>query len=143
MFKKSALYTVAFMALAAMAVVAGDNVVPASVKTSEGIGEEVTMTGTLVCLGCSLKSSGAQSACSIYGCSHALKTADGKYVSFLQNDYSQELIKGGDGHNKKVSISGVFFANANVLDVQSYKIEDGPNTVWCEGHKSMDACAAK
>lgn len=142
MYKNIVLYTLAFFVLGALALMAGDEVVPASVKTSPDVGTEVTMTGTLVCLGCSLKSAGAQSACSIYGCSHALKSDDGKYVSFLQNDFSQQLIKGTDIHNKQVSITGVYFAKANVLDVHSYKVEDGPKTVWCEGHKSMDACAA-
>lgn len=43
---------------------------------------------------------GAQ--CSIYGHKHALKTADEKYYTFLENQKSEPLIKGEKGHGKKI-----------------------------------------
>ena len=104
--------------------------------------EHVNLEGTLVCLGCELKTNeGAKAACSVYGHTHALKTADGKYVNLLPNQYSVDLFKGEKYHNKAVKVHGVFHASANQLDVENYTV-DGSNMSWCEGHKGMDACMA-
>ena len=99
--------------------------------------------GTLVCLGCDLKKAeGARAACSAFGHKHALKTADGKYISLLENQYSKDLVAGEKYHNQKVSIHGIYHANANQLDVETFTVE-GKTKGWCDGCKSMDGCAAK
>jgi len=147
MFKRLTLLTLLLVAAVAVTLTAGEGhghkkeaqVQKASVEMA---GAEVTMKGQLVCLGCSLKTDGAHAACSEFGCSHALKTSEGKYISFLQNKFSKNLMAGHDAHNKDVEVTGVFFANANVLDVTSYKVEEGKTISWCDGCKSMDACAA-
>jgi hypothetical protein len=110
--------------------------------TVDAAPQPMTVKGQLVCLGCTLKADGAKSACSEFGCSHALKTADGRMIGFLQNKFSRELISGTTMHNKNVEISGTFFANANMLDVKSYTAEGGATTTWCDGHTAMDACMA-
>lgn len=117
-----------------------ENVSFASVKTT---GEHATIKGTLVCLGCSLKKAeGANAACSVFGHTHALKTEDGKYVSFLQNKFSKDLLNGEKYHNKTVEVHGVYFASANLLDVENFTA-DGKKKAWCDQCSSMDGCSIK
>ncbi len=102
--------------------------------------ENASFEGTLVCMGCDLKKSeGARSACKTTGCTHAIKTSDGQYINLLENEYSSELIKGGDFHNKPIKANGVYFANANQLDVKSFTI-DGKEKSWCGHCSKMDGC---
>ena len=61
--------------------------------------QELTLKGQLVCMGCTLKAAGAQSSCSEFGCSHALKLEDGRMIGFLQNKFSRNLITGEKLHN--------------------------------------------
>ena len=108
----------------------------------EGAVKHVDVEGQLVCLGCSLKKAeGANAECSTFGHKHALKTADGAYLSLLENKFSADLVKGEKYHNKNVSIHGVYHANANVLDVETFSV-DGKAKSWCGGCKSMDGCSA-
>jgi hypothetical protein len=103
--------------------------------------EHANMEGTLVCMGCSLKKGGgARAQCSEYGHTHALKTADGDYVSFLPNQYAADLMAGEKFHNKAAKVHGVYFANANQLDVETYEI-DGQKYGWCDHCSAMDGCA--
>jgi len=139
MMKKVMIAAVAVLFMGALTASAGEKTSQAKVK---GEGEQVTMSGTLVCLGCSLSKAGAKSDCKEFGCSHALKTKDGKYLSFLQNKEAESLMSGEDGHNKPVTVTGVYFANANVIDVQSFAIDGGKSMSWCGGCKKMDACAS-
>ena len=116
--------------------------VESSLKAEEHKGEHTTLTGTLVCTGCDLKKAeGARAACGTYGHTHALKTADGHYVNFLGNDYSADLIKGEKYHNKKITVHGVQYASANLMDVDSYEVDD-KKIGWCNHCKAMDGCAA-
>ncbi len=104
---------------------------------------EKSFEGKLVCAGCDLKKAeGARAACSVYGHDHVLKKADGSYVSFLENDYSKDLIEGKKYHNKDITVSGTYHATANLLDVKSFSV-DGKKKGWCGHCKSMDGCAAK
>lgn len=114
----------------------------ANVTTAMESPQEVTLQGQLVCLGCSLKADGAKAACSEFGHSHSLKTADGQYVSFLHNQFSKGLVAGEKAHNKQVEVTGTYFANANMLDVKSYTVDGGKTQSWCDGCKGMDACKA-
>jgi len=102
--------------------------------------QQVTLKGQLTCSSCALKARGAQSSCSEFGCSYTLKTADGRFVSLLQNKFSKDLIGNKKNHNKPVEITGTYFANANMLDVQTYTIDGGKNISWCDHCKGMDAC---
>jgi len=119
---------------AAIAVFAGSD---------QGAGEkaasvkEVTLTGTLICVGCDLKSRyQAKAQCSVYGHDHGLKTADGKIYTFLRNDRSKDLIGGktsADGggsdrgageelHGEKVQVTGKVLPKTQIIDVKDYKV---------------------
>lgn len=105
--------------------------------------QDATFEGKLVCAGCDLKKTeGARAACSAYGHHHVLKKADGSYINFLENDYSSDLIAGKKYHNKDISISGRYYAGANMLDVKSFTV-DGQQKGWCGHCKAMDGCAFK
>jgi hypothetical protein len=103
----------------------------------------VTMTGTLACSTCALKAEGANAACSEHGCTTALRTADGRFVTLMPNKYSENLLANRKLSSKPIEITGTYFANANMLDVQSYSIDGGQPMSWCDHCKSMDACRAK
>ncbi|MBU8933188.1 MAG: hypothetical protein KOO62_04195 [candidate division Zixibacteria bacterium] len=104
---------------------------------------EVTLSGTLVCLGCDLKKAeGARSECSAYGHKHALKTKDGRYVNLLENKYSSDLVKGEKYNNQNMTISGTMFANSSMMDVKTFAV-DGKTKGWCDHCKTMDGCAVK
>ncbi|MBN1211294.1 MAG: hypothetical protein JXA92_01845 [candidate division Zixibacteria bacterium] len=105
--------------------------------------EHVSVEGTLVCLGCDLKQTeGANAACKVYGHRYALKTRDGQYINFLENQYSEDLVKGEKYHNKEIKVHGIYYANADLLEVESFDV-DGKEMTWCGHCSAMDACAAK
>lgn len=108
--------------------------------SAETKAEHQTISGTLVCLGCSLKADGAHSECSAFGHTHALKTEDGHFINFLENKFAADLIKGEKYHNKQVKVSGVFFAKANLLDVESFTVDDQKKG-WCDHCNAMDGCS--
>jgi len=115
-----------------------------STMAVKGEAEHITLTGTIVCLGCELhKAEDARAACDVYGHRHALKTDDGRYYNILENKYGEALIKGEKYHNKKMEVHGVYFASANQLDVEAYQPEGSKKLSWCDHCKSMDACKAK
>jgi hypothetical protein len=104
---------------------------------------KASFEGKLVCAGCDLKEAeGARAACSVYGHHHVLKKADGTYISFLENDYSKDLIAGEKYHNKDISVSGIYYANANLLDVETFTVDDQKKG-WCGHCKAMDGCPFK
>ena len=147
MFKKVLVLAVAVMSISAVTAMAcGNDASSASAKTSAMINatspQQVTLKGQLACSSCSLKAKGAQSACSEFGCTHALKTEDGRFISLMQNKFSKNLLSDKKNHNKPVEITGTFFANANVLDVKSYTLDKGKTISWCDHCKGMDACMA-
>src|SRR5688572_19433713 len=83
--------------------------------------QPATFKGTLACLGCDLKKAyGAGAQCSVYGHKHALKTADGKYYTFLENAKSEPLIKGEALHGKPIEVTGVVFPGSQVIEVTHY-----------------------
>ncbi|MFQ5499571.1 MAG: hypothetical protein ACE5FH_07855 [Candidatus Zixiibacteriota bacterium] len=131
---------IAVLLLLNLQVMAGDSASAAQKEMMQG--EHVTFEGSLICLGCSLKKTeGARASCKEFGHRHAIKTADGKYISLLENKYAADLIKGEKYHNKSITAHGVYFASANMLDVESYSVE-GKNWMWCKKHKGMDVCPA-
>ena len=147
MFKKFVLLTAVLVAFAGTSLLAGNGTDKkmddmSKMSKSDMMGQMVTLKGKLVCLACSLKPEGAHAACKEFGHRYALMTKDGKYISLLPNKYSQELLNGHDGGDKMVELTGTYFANADVLDVSSYKVEDGKMITWCDVHHKMDACGA-
>jgi len=147
MFKKVFVLVAAVMAVSTVTAMACDNgASSASGNTGAMINattpQQVTLKGVLSCSSCSLKSEGARSACSEFGCTHALKTEDGRLVSLMQNKFSADLISNKKNHDKPIEITGTFFANANVLDVKSYTLDKGKTISWCDHCKGMDACMA-
>ncbi len=148
MFKKILVLAVAVMAISAVTTMAcGNNDTKTSGTSASMINttaapKQVSLKGVLACSSCSLKAMGAQSDCSEFGCSHALKTEDGRLVSLMQNKFSADLLSKKENHNKPVEITGTFFANANMLDVKSYAIDGDKTKSWCDHCKGMDACMA-
>ena len=104
-------------------------------------GEHATFEGKLVCLGCTLKhEEGARSECTAFGHTFALQTKDGKFISFLKNKYSEDLFKGDEKYaGKDITVHGVYYADGNVLDVESFDFGDKQVT-WCDVHHKMDTC---
>lgn len=103
---------------------------------------QVTLEGQLVCSTCSLKAQGAHSACSEFGCTQALKTADGRMINLMRNQFSANLISDKVLQNRPIEISGTLFGNANMLDVASYSLDGGKTMSWCDHHQTMDTCMA-
>jgi len=99
--------------------------------------------GQLVCLGCDLKGNqGARAECSVYGHDHALKTEDGKFINFLENKYSADLMAGEKYHNQQIKVHGIYFADANLIDVEWFEV-DNKTKSWCDHCKQMDSCNSK
>jgi len=79
--------------------------------------------GKVICFGCTLKKEkGAKAQCSIYGHVNAIKTKDGKIWSILENDKSTELINNHDYAGKEVEIKGKKIAEAQTIEVESFKV---------------------
>jgi hypothetical protein len=105
--------------------------------------QQVTLKGQLVCSTCSLKAEGAHSDCKDFGHTRALKTSDGRMITLMPNQYSKLLLSDMTLNNKPIEITGTYFANANMLDVQSYSIDGGKTMSWCDHDKTMDACKSR
>ena len=113
----------------------------AGAKMTEGkMGQHMAFEGTLVCQACDLKKAeNARAECKTYGHTHALKTSDGRHINFLPNKYAADLMGGKKWHNEKVKVHGVYFANANQLDVETYEVKD-KKMGWCDHCSAMDGC---
>jgi hypothetical protein len=136
--KVTILLTVVLLMAGSAAMACGDK----DSEEASGKAENAAFEGTLVCLGCDLnKADGARAECTTYGHKHALKTPDGKYVNLLENKYSADLLKGEKYSGKTVKVSGMYYADANQLDVESFAV-DGKKTSWCDHCKAMDGCMA-
>jgi len=142
MFKRTFAVLTILALFGALPLMAGDKKVETKASTDKMMkAEHVDLEGTLVCLGCSLKKAeGARASCKTTGHKHALQTADGKYVNFLENQYSADLIGGGKYHNKKMQVHGMYYASADMLDVEAFTV-DGSKKGWCGRCNSMDGCA--
>jgi len=137
MFKKLALMLTMAVLLASASIIA-----ETKVKADTKAGEYKTFEGTLVCQGCDLKKNeGARAACSVYGHKHALKTDDGKHINFLENKFSEDLVNGKKYQNRKMKISGNYYASANLIDVDNFTV-DNKKKSWCDHCQAMDGCMA-
>ena len=133
---------ISLLALIAVFSLAGALTAGDQEATKANTGEHITVSGTLTCTACDLKKTeGARAECKSFGHTHALKTTDGKHIAFLENRFAADLIKGEKYQDKKVEIHGVYFANANVLDVEAFSVDDKKMS-WCEHCSAMDACSA-
>jgi hypothetical protein len=149
MLKKISFLAFALIMLSSLNIMAGNdntkdkmNMKTNAVKSNAMKSEMVTVEGTLVCPSCELKKTeGADAACKIYGHRFALKTKDGRYINFLENKYSEDLIKGDKYHGQDIKVHGNYYANANLLEVKSFEV-NGKNLTWCDHHEAMDACMA-
>lgn len=109
-----------------------DAVTGATPKLEAG---EVVVTGTVICLGCSLKKEkGALAQCSVYGHVNALriekvidaqgkqvKEIRGKIYQFLHNDKSDKLIIDHGFAGKKMVVVGKVYPEANILEARFFK----------------------
>jgi hypothetical protein len=97
-----------------------------------------TFTGNYTCIACDLnKTVGAHSQCDIYGHNYGIKLTSGTYIHLLPNDHSVDLVKGGGRSDFKITVTGIYDANAHTIDVQKYSI-DGVETRWSEEHHKME-----
>ncbi len=97
-----------------------------------------TFTGTYTCIACDLhKTAGTRSQCDIYGHDFGIKLTDGRYIHFLPNDHSAELVRGGGRTDFPIKVIGIYDGGARTIDVQKYSI-DGIETVWSQEHNKME-----
>ena len=142
MFKKMLLLTLGVFFIASMSVSADCGEDHGKQIKAEMKGMKTEVVGTMVCVDCSLKGEGARAECKVNGCNHAIKTEDGKFISLMKNKYSTDLLSNEAYSKKKVTVAGTYFANANVLDVESFSV-DGKKKSWCDHCSAMDGCMAK
>jgi len=109
---------------------------------SSGRPAETAIAGQLVCMACELKAGeGARAACGEFGHKYGLKTTDGKFLGFLENRYSKDLIAGEKYKDKDLVIHGHHHIAANLIDVESFDV-DGLKISWCSHCRAMDSCNA-
>lgn len=139
MFKKLFVVGLAVLFILPAIVFSKDEMQGKNMQNSK-MGEQKTFEGTLVCVKCDLKQeAGARSDCKLYGHEYAIKTADGKYIEFFENKYSEPLLKGDEYANKNVKVTGTYYPSANLIDVSSFTV-DGKENTWCDHHQKMDTC---
>jgi len=97
-------------------------------KADKGL-DKMSITGELVCVGCSLKKlNGANAQCNLFA-HHALglKTADGSYWSIIDNAVGHDVIR---GHKllkgKSATVSGWLYPIANMVEFDTINV-DGVN----------------
>jgi hypothetical protein len=113
----------------------------AAIATAQQKSEIKTFTGTWTCLNCSLAGlvNRPTAECEDLGHRHCLRLDNGKFLFFLDNDRAKALIQGGGRPEMKMSVTGIYYPNANTIDVHTYVI-DGKTTSWCAEHTQMDLC---
>ncbi|MBA3052404.1 hypothetical protein KKF70_00880 [bacterium] len=108
-----------------------DAVTAATPKPEKG---QVVVTGTLVCTSCSLKKSKkAESQCSVYGCSYAIKTEKvmspkgeklkeetGVLFHILANDKSEDLLQ-ANNKGRDVIVVGKLYSDERVIEIDFVK----------------------
>ena len=87
--------------------------------------EQITITGELVCLGCSLKKlNGQNSQCSLYS-QHAIgfKAQDGTLWNLVENANGHDIIR---AHkllgNKKATITGWLYPIAHQIEIETINV---------------------
>ncbi|MBI4589086.1 MAG: hypothetical protein HY725_09620 [Candidatus Rokubacteria bacterium] len=104
-------------------------------KPAASGGSQVTVVGTNYCLGCALKKEhGAAAQCSKYGHRHSLKVEKavdgsgkelaalrGRTLSYLDNEKSEQLVKGEVFHKERVEVKGRLYEAESVIEVVEIK----------------------
>lgn len=104
-------------------------------KPAASGGNQVTVVGTNYCLGCALKKEhGAAAQCSKYGHRHSLKVEKavdgggkelaalrGRTLSYLDNEKSEQLVKGEAFHKERVEVKGRLYEAESVIEVVDLK----------------------
>jgi len=92
--------------------------------------DQITLSGELLCIGCTLKKlDGANAQCDLYT-HHAIgfKTADGTLWSIVDNAKGHDVINSHDlVENKKATITGWIYPIANFIEIDDIKV-DGVTT---------------
>lgn len=92
--------------------------------------DQITLSGELLCIGCTLKKlDGANAQCDLYT-HHAIgfKTADGTLWSIVDNAKGHDVINSHDlVENKKATITGWIYPIANFIEINDIKV-DGVTT---------------
>ncbi|MCP4134394.1 MAG: hypothetical protein GY754_25700 [bacterium] len=87
---------------------------------------KVTITGQLVCLGCSLKKlDGANAQCNLYS-HHAIgfKTSDGMLWSIVDNEKGHDIIRAHELLEKKTAtITGWIYPAAHFIEIQKVTVK--------------------
>jgi hypothetical protein len=119
MIRKYGLTAVAFVFLLASSVWAG------GWDDNKGL-SKTTLTGELVCVGCSLKKlDGANAQCDLYA-HHAIgfKTADGTLWSIVDNAKGHDVIRSHELlEKKKATITGYLYPIAHFIEIDNIQVE--------------------
>ncbi|MBI3585158.1 MAG: hypothetical protein HY096_14570 [Nitrospinae bacterium] len=87
---------------------------------------KITLTGDLLCVGCSLKKlDGANAQCDLYA-HHAIgfKTADGTLWSIVDNAKGHDVIRSHELlEKKKATITGYLYPIANFIEIDDIQVE--------------------
>ncbi|MDH3973702.1 MAG: hypothetical protein OEV42_05430 [Deltaproteobacteria bacterium] len=130
MFRKGAIAVTVLLLTATLAVAGGWD-------KKKGL-DKITLKGTLLCVGCSLKKlDGANAQCSLYS-QHGIgfKTADGTIWNIVENAKGHEVIRthkliGKKG--KEATITGYIYPVANMIEIDDIKVE---GITWAQIQKA-------
>jgi len=61
--------------------------------------------------------------CSAHACNYAIKTSDGKVIELQNSEQSNELANVEKYRDKNVKVQGIFYADANKLEVESLELD--------------------
>ncbi len=87
---------------------------------------KITVSGELVCVGCSLKKmDGANAQCNLFA-QHTigLRTADGTLWSIIDNAQGHDIARGhGLLDNKKATITGYLYPIAHMIEIEAITVD--------------------
>ncbi len=89
--------------------------------------DRVEISGTIICVGCTLeKEAGAEAQCTLHA-KHAqgLKAADGTLHTFVDNAKGHYLITNDKLRGKDVKVLGWKFPKSNYIEVSKYQVKEG------------------
>jgi len=82
---------------------------------------KITLTGTIVCVCCEMKKSGAHTACKKFGHVYGLKTDNGVLWTIMKNDKGMEIIDHNELIGTRAKITGWFFFNSDYIDLEKFE----------------------
>jgi hypothetical protein len=93
--------------------------------------DRVEISGTIVCVGCTLeKEAGAEAQCTLHA-RHAqgLKAADGTLYTFVDNAKGHIVMTNDKLRGKEVKVLGWKYPKSNYIEVSKYQVKDGDKWV--------------